>query len=537
MNNYTGFLNVYKEKGMTSMAVCARIRRILHVTKVGHAGTLDPMAEGVLPVALGRACKSVTEVGDGTKVYEAGMLLGTVTDTQDITGTVLSKTDEIPTEDEVRAAVSGFLGEYDQLTPMYSARQVDGRRLYDIAREGGEIERPRKKIEILSLEILSIDLPHVMFRVKCSKGTYVRTLCNDIGERLGCGACMESLKRTAVGSFEVNDTLTFSDIERLYEEGSVDEALRVVAPTAVSIGKFDGTHEGHQVLLRELRKKAEKHKLRSLVLILDIPGKKIDDIEERRERILSMGIDYCIVLKLTKELMSMEAEDFLKTILKDKLNMHYLVGGKDVAIGKDRKGDAEFLKKNASKYSYSFKLIDKVSAHDEVISSTLIRKALSEGNMEEVTELLGRSYFIKGPVVTGNNIGHSKLVATANQDVSENRELPPFGVYASRITVYGKEDKQLRNDLTAPKRNVETVYGVSNLGTKPTITGGKEGVRPNLETHIFDREVDLYDKEIKVELLSFIRPETRFDSIDALKERIEKDICEAKKRLEKYTLL
>ena len=118
--NYTGFLNVYKEKGMTSMSVCARIRRILHVDKVGHAGTLDPMAEGVLPVALGRACKSVEDAGQGIKTYEAGMLLGTVTDTQDITGTVLSSWEKpLPPEEEIRRVIAGFEGGYDQLTPMY----------------------------------------------------------------------------------------------------------------------------------------------------------------------------------------------------------------------------------------------------------------------------------------------------------------------------------------------------------------------------------------------------------------------------------
>jgi len=539
--NYTGFLNVYKEKGMTSMSVCARIRRILHVDKVGHAGTLDPMAEGVLPVALGRACKSVEEAGQGMKEYTAGMLLGTVTDTQDITGKVLSVWNgEFPDRKKIEDAAASFAGGYDQLTPMYSARQVDGRRLYDIARNGETVEREKKHIEISSIRIDEIDLPHVKFTVVCSKGTYVRTICNDIGEHLGCGACMESLVRNRVGRFELNDTLGFHDLEELEKNGSVDSALRVITPTAVAIGKFDGTHIGHQALLRELRKTCESERLRSLVLMTVPEGKSIDGIEERRNRLLSMGIDYVISLPLTEEIRHMSAEDFLKDLLIGRYSMKYLVGGKDICFGFMRRGNADFLKEHSAEYGFHFRLIDKVTYENSSdqrgilteVSSTVLKTLLHAGKMEEVKRLMGKYFTISGVVVHGRKIASSVMeLPTVNLTVSEDRELPPSGVYVSRLTVIGKEDRKYKNDLTAPKgKDFPVYYGISNLGHKPSINGGEDPL--SLETHLMNcsGEPDLYGKEVSVELLSFLRQEQRFPGMEELGAHIKKvDIPEAEK--------
>lgn len=535
--NYTGFLNVYKEKGMTSMQVCARIRRILHVDKAGHAGTLDPMAEGVLPVALGRATKSVSEAGDGTKIYEAGMLLGKVTDTQDITGKVISEySGELPSEEEVKKAILSFLGGYDQLTPMYSARQVDGRRLYDIARSGGEVERSSKKIDILDISVNSIDLPHVVFTVKCSKGTYVRTLCNDIGTVLGCGACMESLKRTAVGDFLLSDALTFGEIERLEAEGKIDSTLRVIAPTAVSIGKFDGTHVGHRALLKELRKKAEKHHLRSLVLIIGSCEKTVEEKTERREMLLSMGIDYVIELPLTDELKSMSADDFLSEILMKKLSMKYLVGGSDITFGCNKGGNAEFLRRKAAEYGFHYRLIEKIKTDGgDDVSSTLLREELAAGRMEKVAEIMGHPYSFSGEVIHGRHVGTDVLsISTMNIAVPDDVQTPPYGVYAVKVIIKGKEDKQVRNDHTAPKdKNAMVRYGIANLGRKPSINNGMDPL--SLETHAFTEpgeSLDAYGKTVKVELLHFIRPEIRFDDLEELKRQlIEKDIPECRNYL------
>ena len=220
-----GVLNIYKEAGFTSHDVVAKLRGILKQKKIGHTGTLDPDAEGVLPVCLGNATKLCGLLSDKEKTYEAVLLLGQTTDTQDVSGTVLGTAPVTAGEEEIREAVLGFLGDYDQVPPMYSALKVGGKKLYELAREGKEVERKARRVRILALEIHGIRLPEVSFSVTCSSGTYIRTLCQDIGERLGCGGCMKSLLRTSVDRFRVEDSLRLSEIEELAREGRIGEAL------------------------------------------------------------------------------------------------------------------------------------------------------------------------------------------------------------------------------------------------------------------------------------------------------------------------
>lgn len=213
-----GIVNVYKERGYTSFDVVAKMRGIFQMRKIGHTGTLDPDAEGVLPVCLGKATKVCGLLTEKDKEYEAVMLLGTVTDTQDISGTVQKQTDVAATPQEVREAVESFVGGYLQTPPMYSALKVDGKKLCDLARAGITVERRARPVKIYEITILELDLPRVRMKVSCSKGTYIRTLCHDIGETLGCGACMESLVRTRVSSFRVEDSLRLSEIEALVQK-------------------------------------------------------------------------------------------------------------------------------------------------------------------------------------------------------------------------------------------------------------------------------------------------------------------------------
>lgn len=210
-----GIINVYKEKGYTSFDVVAKLRGILKTKKIGHTGTLDPDAEGVLPVCLGKATKVCELLTDKDKEYEAVMLLGTVTDTQDVSGEVLEQNEVDVTEQEVRSVIMSFVGDYMQVPPMYSALKVNGKKLCDMARAGVTVERTARPVRILDITILSVELPRVRMRVTCSKGTYIRTLCQDIGAKLGCGACMESLLRTRVGQFALEDALRLAEIEKL----------------------------------------------------------------------------------------------------------------------------------------------------------------------------------------------------------------------------------------------------------------------------------------------------------------------------------
>lgn len=223
-----GILNVYKEKGYTSHDVVAKLRRIVGQKKIGHTGTLDPEAEGVLPVCLGKGTKLSDLLTDKDKTYETVMLLGRVTDTQDVFGNILSEHPALPLEEEVREAVCSFQGEYDQIPPMYSALKVGGKKLYELAREGKVVERPSRRVTIYDIEIIEIELPRVRMRVMCSKGTYIRTLCHDIGEKLGCGGCMEELKRIRAGRFSVSDALTLDEIGHVMEEGRIEEIVTPV---------------------------------------------------------------------------------------------------------------------------------------------------------------------------------------------------------------------------------------------------------------------------------------------------------------------
>lgn len=219
-----GIINIYKEPGYTSHDVVAKLRGILRQKKIGHTGTLDPAAEGVLPVCLGKGTRLCELLTDKVKTYRAVLLLGVETDTQDTTGRNLEerKTDGI-SEDEIRRVAGGFVGTYMQIPPMYSAIKVNGKKLYELAREGKEISRDARPVEIYDLVLEKTELPRVEMTVTCSKGTYIRTLCHDIGERLGCGGCMEHLKRIRVGRFDISESLTLAQVQQLKEEGNLEK--------------------------------------------------------------------------------------------------------------------------------------------------------------------------------------------------------------------------------------------------------------------------------------------------------------------------
>lgn len=220
-----GILNIYKEAGFTSHDVVAKLRGILKQKKIGHTGTLDPDAEGVLPVCVGNATKLCGMLTEKEKTYEAVLLLGQETDTQDLSGKILHKAEVTVSEEAVEEAIRSFQGSYEQVPPMYSALKVNGKKLYELAREGKEIERKARKVTLYEISISRIELPEVSFTVTCGSGTYIRTLCYDIGKKLGCGGCMKSLLRTRVERFFIEDSLRLSRIEEKMAEGRISECL------------------------------------------------------------------------------------------------------------------------------------------------------------------------------------------------------------------------------------------------------------------------------------------------------------------------
>lgn len=229
-NNYNGLINIYKEPGFTSNDVVAKMRGILHQKKIGHTGTLDPDAVGVLVVCLGTGTKLVEMLTDHDKEYIAVVKLGVVTDTQDMSGQVLETADVNVTREELREAAKAFVGDYDQIPPMYSAIKQNGKKLYELARAGIEVERKPRKIHIDAITILDdslLESEHLFtMEVKCSKGTYIRTLCHDIGARLGCGAAMQHLTRTRVGAFSLDSAITLSQLESMRDEGTLDSVIK-----------------------------------------------------------------------------------------------------------------------------------------------------------------------------------------------------------------------------------------------------------------------------------------------------------------------
>lgn len=250
---FDGVINVRKEKGYTSHDVVAKMRGILKQKKIGHTGTLDPEAEGVLPVCLGKGTKLCDMLTDKTKTYQAVLKLGLETDTQDTTGQILAEYPVVVTEEKVQEIILGFMGDYQQIPPMYSALKVNGKKLYELARQGKVIDREARAVHIYEIVIDKIHLPDVTLTVTCSKGTYIRTLCYDIGRALGCGGCMDQLLRTQVDRFLLKDSLTLAQIEELRDLGKLDQVILPVDqmfssyPSLDMKEEFDGlVHNGNQ---------------------------------------------------------------------------------------------------------------------------------------------------------------------------------------------------------------------------------------------------------------------------------------------------
>lgn len=241
---YNGILLLNKEPGFTSHDAVAKLRGILRFRRIGHAGTLDPMAQGLLVMLLGKATRASEYASGAEKEYIADFILGVETDTQDTTGNVLAEAPVDVTESQLRQALSSFEGGYDQVPPMYSAIQKDGVRLYDLARKGKEVERESRFIALPLLELLSFDPPRGKLRVRCSKGTYIRTLCHDLGQRLGCGGAMSALTRVQAGDFSLEDALTLGEVEQLVKEGTLQQHILPVDRLFASLPAVTLTEEG-----------------------------------------------------------------------------------------------------------------------------------------------------------------------------------------------------------------------------------------------------------------------------------------------------
>ena len=253
-----GLVIINKEAGASSQAVVNRVKRIFGVKKAGHTGTLDPMATGVLPILLDRGVKASDFMLTSDKYYSATLLLGQTTDTEDVTGNILTQCDKIPTEDEVIRVAGSFVGKYIQTPPMYSALKVGGKKLCDLAREGITVEREPRELTIHSLDVKRINDREYSLDVHCSKGTYIRTLCADIGKALGVGGCMKTLCRTCASGFTLSEAHTLSELEAMSES----DKASVIMPVERVFEKYPEivlapffarlAHHGLEIYLRKI---------------------------------------------------------------------------------------------------------------------------------------------------------------------------------------------------------------------------------------------------------------------------------------------
>ncbi len=260
-----GILNIYKEKGFTSHDVVAVVRRILNQKKVGHTGTLDPEAEGVLPICVGKATKLADYIMNSGKTYEAEITLGAETTTQDSAGEIISRTEFVFDENKITEAVLSFKGSYMQVPPMYSAIKINGKKLYELARKGQEIERKPRKVDINSIKITDFIPPDkIRISVDCSKGTYIRSLSADIGKKIGCGAYMSALIRTRSGKFDIKNSIKLNRLEELVKNGdllnvfiTMEEALKDYKHVYVNPKADKLIHNGAKIYSCYFNKKSD----------------------------------------------------------------------------------------------------------------------------------------------------------------------------------------------------------------------------------------------------------------------------------------
>lgn len=293
---YHGIINVYKEAGFTSHDVVAKLRGICKQKKIGHTGTLDPDAVGVLPVCLGSGTKLCDMLTGETKEYIAGFQLGIATDTQDISGKILEEKEVCVSAEQVKGMLSHFVGELQQVPPMYSALKVGGKKLYELAREGKEVERKARPITIYEMELLKAEHPEYEIRVVCSKGTYIRTLCHDIGQALSCGAVMTSLVRSRVGEFRLKDAKTLDELQELADQGRLQEAVipveemfHALPAIQVSDGAQKALRNGNQLKRSEVLMKEEAGTTGK------IPGEF--PVDQGEYRVYSMDSRFCAIYR------------------------------------------------------------------------------------------------------------------------------------------------------------------------------------------------------------------------------------------------
>ena len=408
INDINGLIVLDKPKGFTSNDCLSIIKKYLHPKKIGHTGTLDLNATGVLICLLGDATKSqdyLMKAGD--KLYDAELILGIPTDTEDITGKIISTLDKNVNDIDdniIKGAIKSFIGKYNQIPPMYSAKKIDGKKLLNLARKGKDIKREPCEVDIKSIEIKEIEnydlnslkLKKVKIIVNCSKGTYIRTLCKDIGEKIGIPACMGELRRLRNYDFKIEDSITLDKIKEKVDKNDfsfIKPCYYSKEDTTLTFGKFETLHLGHQEIIKDLVFEAKKNNYKSTVIIVgDNSDSTILSYDQRISKIKYLGVDNIINFPLDFTNKIISAEDFVNNILYKQLKAKIIIVGNDCRFGYRGEGNKDLLVDLCNKLHIKVKVIDKLKIKNTNIdiSSTYIREEYDKGNFEVVNELLGK---------------------------------------------------------------------------------------------------------------------------------------------------
>lgn len=595
-----GILLINKKKGITSHDVISIVRKKLNIKKVGHCGTLDPMATGLLIILIGKATKLSDYIMKNRKTYLAKVKLGLLTDSYDITGNILENKDFTVDKDKLIEVLKSFVGDVKQIPPMYSAIKVNGKKLYEYARKGVEVKRKERLVKIHSMELLDFNGKDE-FVINCdvSSGTYIRTLAFDIGRKLNTYGTLLELQRNSISNFNLNECLNIDDIQsidleelnyriipmekallnfekfsypsyfydkllngikfqtekdfedkifRLYcrdefiglgrmevdngrnymalfkklirwEMIVIDIDLNYVAEknSIIALGNFDGVHKGHRKLLESTVKIAKEKKLKSAVLgfkshssnMYSENKKKILTTNTSKFKIFSdLGIDIVYLIDFNKEFMSMSPMEFLKDFLQEKLKVKGLVVGYDYTFAYKKAGDVNYLKEHSYLFNW-LDIIEEQTWQGQAISSSLIRKLISEGKIKEANFLLDSNFTVMGKVVHNKGLGQKMGYPTANLELCDNYIIPRYGVYDTDIIVDGKKYK-----------------AATSVGTNPTVED--DGIK--IEAHILDFNDNIYGKTVELIFLDFIRPELVFKNIDELFKQIKLDVKKVQER-------
>ncbi|MBR4314869.1 MAG: tRNA pseudouridine(55) synthase TruB, partial [Lachnospiraceae bacterium] len=411
-NDINGLIILDKPKNHTSNDCLSIIKKYLHPKKIGHTGTLDENATGVLVCLLGNATKCqeyLMKTGD--KVYEAELILGISTDTEDVTGTVIeydSAAWEKVSLDDLQYVINSFIGDYNQVPPMYSAKKVGGKKLINLARKGVSIERKACKVEIKSIELINNNqhdgqnsiaydyelgnykLKKYILKINCSKGTYIRTLCKDIGEKLGIPSCMGNLRRIATGYFNIEDSVSLDGVKKMVENNN----LSFIKPcyyqkddSVITFGKFETLHIGHQKIIKQVVDDARKRKMKSTVLIIgNNDDTKVLSKEQRISKLKYWGIDNIFVFELNESNMKMSPEYFVEEILISQLKAKKIIVGSDCHFGYKGRGDSSLLIDICKRHDSDVEVVDKIKIDnaDTYVSSTLVKAEYDKGNFDFV---------------------------------------------------------------------------------------------------------------------------------------------------------